>query len=490
MAKATAANIAKSSLWLTASFVLAKCLQLLAQIVLARLLMPEDFGIWGMVLVVTALAGLFKDATVAGVLIQRGLADKTTVNTVYSLGVSLSVLMFLLQSALGYPLSLFFDQPLVFPLATCAAFTFLIGAGAGAHGAVLQRQMKFRELALSQSVAGLARMGVAIAVAASGAGVWAFVAAELASITTSSILRRSLSGYRFDYQLLPNAEAFRNVRSYIGSSIGINLAVYTNTNSDNMIVGRLLGAQSLGFYNLAYQLAMMPTFVLSQVNRVSFSVLSQQTGQDRQHYVCRSLELYAMLSAPVYGVAYAIAPWLIPQLYGAEWTPAVLLFQIVLIFAYTRGFMSILGTTLNAIDRPELNAKINWALVPLSIPAFFIGARLGGIQGVAMSVALVMGIGASVWFWLATCRATGWSEVTVFKPVVIPTVSIGSAIGMSHPIQLNLNLSPGIQPLLVLVGYIVIAGILSKGKAFSVLIDTGKRVFNLSPKPLEKNTSS
>lgn len=103
MSRTTSAKVAKGSLWLTASFAVEKCSQLIAQIFLARLLSPQDFGIWAMVLMVTTLSALFKDAAIASVLIQRGLDDKKLVNAVYSLAINISVGMFFLQALAGFP---------------------------------------------------------------------------------------------------------------------------------------------------------------------------------------------------------------------------------------------------------------------------------------------------------------------------------------------------------------------------------------------------
>ena len=74
---------------------------------------------------------------VAKVLVQRGLADKTLVNAVYSLGVNLSVLMFGVQAIAGFLLSRIFEQPIVWPLTAVTGLVFLMGAGTGSHHAVL-----------------------------------------------------------------------------------------------------------------------------------------------------------------------------------------------------------------------------------------------------------------------------------------------------------------------------------------------------------------
>jgi O-antigen/teichoic acid export membrane protein len=471
MTRIATTKIAGSSLWLGGSFAFTKGLQLISQIVLARLLAPEDFGIWAMVLIWTTLSALFKDTSIAQVLVQRGLDDEKRVNAVYSLGVNISVGMFILQSVAGYPLSQFLGVPVLWPLTACTGLVFLLGAGTGSHVAVMQRQMRFKEIAICDAVASLARLGSSLTYALYGGGVWAFAAGELAAALTDSFLKRWLSGYRFTYHLIPDPEAIREVQGYISSIVGINLAVQANTNGDNLIIGRLLGAQSLGYYNVAYQLAMLPVFALSQINRVNFSVLSSLDKPSKKAYVCQALELYAILSAPIYGVAFVLAPLLIPWLYGPAWIAAVSIFQLVLLFAYARGFMGILGTALNALDRPDTNAAINWALVPLSIPSYLLGAWLGGTTGVAIAVAIVMGLGATIWFWVATCRVAGWKLSTFLEPVLLPSLVVVIAIVtvLVTPVPILW------QPLIVLSIYGLGLVVFSSGRVPQMLLAVGRR---------------
>ena len=478
MSSISTRKIAKSGLWLTTSFVFAKISQLVSQVILARLLSPTDFGVWGMVLIVTTLSSLFKDSAIAGVLVQRGLDDKRLVNAVYSLGINVSVGMFFVQVLCGIPLAYFFGVPILFPLNAIAAIVFLISAGAGSHGAILQRQMKFRELAIADSFAGIGRLSGAVICAVMGAGVWSFAVAEIAMSVVDSLLKRHFSGYKFSYHFLPDSKAVGEVRGYISSLIGVNLAVYANTNADNMIVGKLIGAKPLGYYNMAYQLAMLPTFALSQINRISFSVLSQKDNLGQKKYLCRMLELYAIFYAGIYGIGFIIAPWIIPSIYGSEWKPTVKLFQIVLIFAYTRGFMSILGTALNAANKPNINAAINWILVPISIPAFLIGGYWWGSVGVSFAVALVMGVGASIWFWVAMSRAGGWNLGELLKPVILPTlgilISLQTAVYIPYPDTSDIFQLTA-QLLVLFITYISLLSIFSQGRIPQLLISLTKR---------------
>ena len=498
MAKTNAAKIAKSGFWLTSSFAVERTAQLVAQIILARLLSPEEFGIWAMVLLITRLSEQFKETATTSVLIYRGLEDRKLANAVYSLAIDISLAMFALQVIAGFFVARFFDQPLVWQLNACAALVFVIGAGSGSHGAVLQRQMRFKQLAIAETGAGIARFGTAILCASMGLGVWSFAFGEVAMITVVSIMRRSFSNYSFQYYLKPDARAVKEIRGYISHIIGVNLAVYANTNSDNLIIGKLVSTTALGFYNVAYQLAMLPTFALSRINQINFSVLSQRDKDGKKAYLCKILEIYALIYALVYGLGFTVSPWLIPFVYGEEWQPAVILFQIVLLFAYARGFMAILGTTLNALNKPDVNAAINWLLVPLSIPAFLLGAKFGGVQGVATAAALVMGIGATIWFWLATARASGWSIATLIKPVIVPTAAMIISLGIVSIIPFSASLQILVKPILLVTFYSLSLWILSKGRLPFSIIKMVKEIIqkdkqtssNSQPEDIESNQDS
>lgn len=480
-------KIAKSSFWLTASFAVDKLSQLISQIVLARLLSPEEFGVWAMVLIVTTLSVLFKDNAVASVLIQRGLDDQKRVNAVYSLGVNISIAMFGIQAIAAYPLSIFFGVPILFPLTVCVGLVFLIGAGTGTRGAILQRQMKFKEVSVRRAIAGVTRLIAAVVSAALGAGVWSFAIAMIVMELVNAILIRLVCDYPLKYSFKLDTEVFRDIRGFVAGMVGINLAVYANTNSDNFTIGKLLGATELGYYSVAYQLAMMPAFAISQINKVNFSVLSQRDSTGQELYVRKMVQLYAIFYSLLCGVAFIVAPWLIPTLYGANWVEAVVPFQIILGFAYARGFMAILGTALNAMNKPGINAAINWVLVPISIGAFLMGARSGGIVGVSIAVALVMGVGATIWFWIVTCRVAKWNLGALIKPVLLPTgmMAIAIAISMNLPILGTLKLF--LQPMVLVLIYGAGLSLFSVGKIPRMLIDLAKRSLNSDRKVVSQN---
>jgi O-antigen/teichoic acid export membrane protein len=457
-------RIAKASLWTTASFGLGKVAQLIAQVILARLLSPDDFGIWAMVLVLSNFSQLFRDTTIAQVLVQRGLEDTKLVNTVYSMGVNISIFLFFMQVLAGMPLSHFFDKPILFPLTALSAFVFLIGAGAGSHSAVIQRKMKIKELAMCELLANFARVFTLVISSFSGLGFWSFALGEIAMAIVDSLLKRYFSQYKFKYYFKLEKSKINEVKEFIFGVIGSRIALQINITGDNFIIGKLLGTQALGYYSVAYQLATTPAVAFSQINnRVIFSAISQVNEQNKLTMIQRLLEYYASAATLIYGLAFTLAPALIPMIYGANWRQSIIIFQIILVYAYTGGIMSIVGAYLLSINKSLEIARIDWFIVPFSLTAYFIGAQIGGIKGVAIAVMCVMGFAGIIWYLTAACRVSKVSIQTFLKPVFVPSISMFIALVLSQIIPYPQPAEFYLKALTLITIYISNLILLSKG---------------------------
>ncbi|WP_052331546.1 oligosaccharide flippase family protein [Calothrix sp. PCC 7507] len=456
--------MAKASLWTTVSFAIGKVAQLMAQVILARLLSPEDFGIWAMVLVLSNFSLLFRDTTIAQVLVQRGLDDIKLVNTVYSMGVNISIFLFGIQLLAGLPLSYFFNKPILFPLTALSAVVFLIGAGAGSHTAVLQRKMKIKELAMCDLLANFSRVLTLVISSISGWGFWSFAIGEIVMAVVDSLLKRYLSKHKFKYYFKLEKSKINEVKEFIFGVLGSRIALQLNITGDNFIIGKFLGTQALGYYSVAYQLATTPAVAFSQINnRVIFSTISQVDEQRKLTMIQRLIEYYASTAALIYGLAFTLAPSIIPFIYGDNWQQSITIFQIILVYAYTGGLMSILGAYLLSINKSLEIARIDWFIVPFSLTAYFIGVKTGGIQGVAIAVMCVMGFAALIWYVIAASRVSGAGIKDFLKPAFIPSFSMFIALVLSQFTPYLQNADFYLKAITIIVTYISMLVLLSKG---------------------------
>ncbi len=173
-------------------------LQLASTAILARLLLPADFGIVAMALSLTAFAEVFKNMGLSTATIQRADVSHAQINTMFWLNIVVGAFLMLAIMALAPVLAWFYHKPELISVTLVLSSTFLIGSLGIQHGALLNREMRFGTLAGIQITSAVAGIAVAIAAAAAGAGYWALVARWLVGSLAAVSLFWTFSPWRPD----------------------------------------------------------------------------------------------------------------------------------------------------------------------------------------------------------------------------------------------------------------------------------------------------
>lgn len=320
--------------------------------ILARLLMPADFGYVAMATVVTELAALFANFGLTNILIQRKRIARVHIDTVFwaslGLGVALSLLVLLL-SILG---SWLFRDPLVGELLSVLCWTFALSSLTAIPWVVLVRLMRFRVEFTIQISTIVLRSAAAILCAAHGMGAWSLVVGALVGSGLQALFGLMAVGYvprfRFDARLLTST--WKTSGSYFGSG----LSFYLNMNLDLILIGRQMGATTLGYYqnarSLTDEIRARIAVPLQHVLFPAFSAL--QSDKDRMRAVImRSGRLVAAAVMPI-GVGIAImARDLVPVLYGSRWDAMIAPLSMLGVSAAVRASLAVATVVINAHDK-------------------------------------------------------------------------------------------------------------------------------------------
>jgi O-antigen/teichoic acid export membrane protein len=426
-------SLIKNGLWTTYGAIATRVLALLSNLLLARLLLPSEFGVISVAYIFWAFVNLFVSQDSAGsFLVYKGIEDKRYVNTAYTISLSIGLVLALGLVVVSPLLANFFGVPNLVWILVVFAFNLLLASAQSVYCGVLVRQMQYRELANSALIASMIRVLCTAGCAFLGLSYWSFVIGDVAFWLTSCTLTRRHTKHNFQLQIEPQARA--EVLSYSLGGTGSSLGFYVNANCDNFVIGKLLGSTSLGYYNFAYQLTMTFNSILSQAFiQIGTSTFAQLT-EDRQqeNALVKVVEQTAFLTAPLYALFFLIVDQQVVSLvFGAKWIPTCAVMPWLLIFAYFRLINTALLCMLSAKGRPGVNARINLQIAPLAALSFMIGAWQGGILGVSIAVALVLGILWTFYSWWVGCRATGWSLMKFLIPCFIPALIALLAIVIS-----------------------------------------------------------
>lgn len=351
-------------------------LAFVANLVLARLLLPSDFGCVAMLQVFIAISSIFVTAGFGAALIQKKEPSHIDYTSVFYWNLAASLFFFWLLFFCSPAIAKYYKMPELSAVLRVQSIVLIIQAFSMVQSSQLQKQLRFKELSVRNIVATAIGTVVAIVMAVLGYGVWSLVASQIVTALAGVLLLWKMSTWRPTWEF--SIQSLKYLFAFGGLMALSSLVETVYTNLQSLIIGRLYSANDLGYYNQAKKLEAMPTDSLSQiVNQVSFPVFAAlQDDKDRLlNGVRKNIKAITYLNFPMMALMIVIAHPLITFLYGARWEASVPFFQILCIssMVYTLN-------TLNTNVIKSLGKSKIYFFVQLSKRLIGIGLIIFGVQ--------------------------------------------------------------------------------------------------------------
>jgi O-antigen/teichoic acid export membrane protein len=370
-------------LWAGAGHVGGRVLVFLATLVLARLLVPSEFGLVAFALAVMYYLEYVADLGLGAALIYRSDADEQRVSsTAFWIGIVGSVALFAASWFAAPLLAQFGPGEEVVPIFRALALQFPLSALGKAHEYRLRRSLQFRTLFAPTFAGGLTKGMMSIALALAGAGAWSLVAGQLAGTLAQSI------GLWLVHPFRPSLTISRRhlspmMRFGLGI-VAVGVLGQGAKNFDYLVVGGKLGAAALGVYYLAFRL---PELVILTGFRIAGDVLFPfyaRLGEERVAAVddlregyLRTLRLGAMVAWPAAFSMAALALPLVLTLYGERWRSAADPMALVALWAGLASLATMPGAVFKALGRSWLLTATGVMQVAILFPAIWFAAPYG-----------------------------------------------------------------------------------------------------------------
>ncbi|GAB4531188.1 MAG: lipopolysaccharide biosynthesis protein [Pleurocapsa sp.] len=363
-------------------------LQMGSTIVLARLLLPEDYGLIGMVTVTIGFAQLFKDLGLANATVQKSEINHQQVSTLFWINFVISCLTAAVVAALAPVVSWFYQEPRLIGITIALASIFIFGGLTVQHQALLRRQMYFTSLAKIEIASTFCGVLTAIIAASYGLGYWALVLMQIVTTAGNALGVWLVCSWR------PGKPAkgagIKSMLAFGGNLTGFNIVNYFSRNLDNILIGRYWGSQQLGLYAKAYQLVLLP---IQQINtpitNVALPALSSLQNEPEQYrrYYYRAILLISTLGMPLTAFLFASADKAILLMLGEQWLDVVPIFRYLMPAAFNATIGVGIGWVYQSLNL--VNRLFLWGIVSsaINVILFSIGIRWGAI-GVAAAYGL------------------------------------------------------------------------------------------------------
>jgi O-antigen/teichoic acid export membrane protein len=377
--------------WLLSGSGVQAILRIAVMVVIARLLVPADFGLVAGALVLIDFVEVFSDLGIGLVIVQRKDLEERHIRT----GFTVSAILGLAFGAgiwIGAPwISHLLRMEGLTTVLRAMALVFPVDSLSLVAAALLQRDLQFRTLArisVAAYVVGYGLIGVSLAFA--GFGVWALVCAYLAQTLFVSVallvVKPHTKRLSFDPRTLKEM-------TYMGAGFSAaQICNYVALKGDNAIVGRWLGAGALGIYTRAYGLMTMSVTIFgSAFDRVMFASLAKMQDQKSRTALAfrRSVALITLIILPMSVVMFVLTPELIHVLLGPKWVEVIVPFQILAVGMLFRTSYKVSASVARATGAAYHSAWRQAVYALMVVTGALIG-QLWGVAGVAVGVLVAL----------------------------------------------------------------------------------------------------
>jgi PST family polysaccharide transporter len=395
-------------------------------LVLARLLVPESFGIVALAGVFVAFVQVFLVQGFMDAVIQRKDLEPEHLDTAFWTNQAIAGGFLVLTQLAAGPAAAAFGQPLLEDVLRWLSLVFLSTSLISIHQAVFKRELRFAAFA-ARAIVGITAGGVVgIAMAMMGYGVWSLVGQQLTNGAASVIVLWSTSQWR--PRLRFSWKAFDDMARFSAHVIGSNLVGFLHRKLDVFLIGFFLDPKQLGYYYLVQRLVMATGLVtLSTVQSIVMPVLSRlqaEPARFRQVYGSTVQVVQAIYLPAVVGLG-AVGSILIPFIFGAQWRPAVPLLEIMCLVGFTQALSFFSGPALWAAGHAEAFLKLSIVQVAVTA-ALFLPATQFGIAGVAAAYTAVTAGIIPFHLWVMR-RHTGVDPLDLLKRC-LPSAAAGLAM--------------------------------------------------------------
>lgn len=421
-------DVSRGVFWVAVSQAGNKAIAFVVQIILARILLPEDFGLVAVAYLAIDSLQLFSEFGFTSALIYR----KDRVQEAAWNAFHLVLLGGVLTTAIGIAgaptIAWFFKDPRITPLMRALSVTVLLSAFGQVPLTLLARELDFKKRLVPIVVPSLGNGLVSIICALSGLGVWSLVAGRVTHSLLTSGLAYVVTDWRPKWTL--DRGLIGEMFDYGKHIVGSQLLVFAITNVDDTFVGRILDKAALGAYGLAYSLSNLPATQITRiVGQVMFPAFSriQDDAVAMKRIFLETMQYIALLSIPISIGTIVFAGDFVYTLYGEKWAAVIVPLQWLGVYGLIRSIAANMGNIFKASGMTKWLTYIAlWRLITMLL-FLYPATKYYGIVGVS---ALSAAVSVVDFFISATLvnriiHARAREYLRVLGPILL--VALGSA---------------------------------------------------------------
>jgi O-antigen/teichoic acid export membrane protein len=368
----------KSVKWTALGEIVSCSIQPIVLLILARLLIPEDFGVVGVAIIAIGLAQIFQDFGLGKTLIQRETEVEKSANIIFWTNLISSIFIYLILFVSAPIISKFFHDERLIKILRVLCLQLILISFITVHRALFQRNFQFKQLFFIRCATSLIPGFISLPLALSGFGVWSLVYGTLAGAFAQVLLYWKFNAWRpilnYDFQL---ARQLFRFSSWVALEAFLGWLIMWG---DSIVLGHFLGVKELGVYRVGITFLMLVFGIffnpIVPVVYSSFSRLQSNREELKQSFL-KTTKMIASFSLPL-GVGLAVLAQPISSvIFGQKWQGIEIVITSIGIMNAITYLVGINPEIYRAIGRPDINSKLLVAAVIYYLPVYIFAASYG-----------------------------------------------------------------------------------------------------------------
>ena len=421
---------AKGFAWSFASRLVCEILQFGSGVVLARLLVPAEFGLFGMVAAFTGMAMVFRDFGIGSALVRHHEMDEEIFSSAFWFSAFCGVLLACLLLLMAPAISNFYSEPMVFSLCQLGALNFVIASLGTCYRAILSRRMDYLTQGIIQAVGTISFSISAVLLALMSWGAYALAWGTIIQNSMEFVLLILFVRQRLVFRA--HWSRLRPLVHFGGWVMGSQFAKHTQENVTYLLVGRLFGKGELGVFKKAVASSTMPVrHLVWSVTDVLFPSMAKMEPKSpaMKAFQIRIMQIVGLVTFPAcIGLATVAGPFVV-GIYGEKWIETVRYLKFFCLISMLFCIQHQMQASLLGVGYAYQLTK---ALVAGSVGQWVgvvLGYHWGGVDGLLIGISVAR-VGELIWVIALCVRGTGLRLGSLLRALA-PPLSLSLTMGAS-----------------------------------------------------------
>lgn len=348
-------NVINSSFWVLMSRIVTRLLGFIRIIIVARLLSPNEFGLFGIISLTMSAMETISRVGLDQALIQMDIGVKKYFNTVWTFNVGRGVALFSVLALISPLIGEFFSEPEVIWLLIIFGISFIFKGFSNIGVVEFRKEMNFKKLFYLNFLSVSFGVIVSLVLAFLLRDVLALIGGGVSEALAYMLVSYIIHPYR--PKISWDNEAFRELFNFGKWITGSNILVFALTEGDDLIAGKLLGTVALGYYQMSFRISSLPaTELMRMLNQVMFPAYSKIKNSVRllQQTFLKTFSMSAAFIMLIGGLIIALANDFTQIFLGTKWAGIVVPMQVLAIWGVIRALGGSTSPIFLALGKPKI----------------------------------------------------------------------------------------------------------------------------------------